>query len=82
MTIYTLYFLIGYIYGMYLLFCGPGREKETLRGLSKFGVKVISRRCLTFTRFICVFISELLWPIDMIYDICVFTVNLIKKIKK
>lgn len=82
MNIYVIYILVGYIYGMYLLFCGPGREKDTLRELSKFGVKVISRRRLTFTRFICVFASELLWPIDMVYDICMFTVNLIKKIKK
>ena len=82
MNIYVIYILVGYIYGMYLLFYGSGRERDTLIELSKFGVKVIGRRQLTFIRFFCVFISELLWPIDMIYEICVFTVNLIKKIKK
>ena len=82
MNIYVIYILVGYIYGMYLLFYGSGRERDTLIELSKFGVKVISRRRLTFIRFFCVLISELLWPIDMVYDIFVFIGIIVKKNKK
>ena len=82
MNIYVVYILMGYTYGMYLLFYGAGREKDTLIELSKFGVKVISRRRLALIRFLCVFISELLWPIDMVYDIFVFIRSIVKQNKK
>ena len=77
-----LYFAIGYMYGMYILFFGVCREEEVFKLMREKGISNAPHGLITLARFMGVICSELLWPIDMICEVAVFTKNLIKKLKK
>lgn len=80
MAIQSVYLLIGYIYAIYLLF-NEQFDLEMHETFRSIGFKAVSRKAFAFIKFFVVFMSELLWPVDMIYDIYVFISRLIRKKK-